>query len=318
MSVQPTAICDKLLGLLRSRLSLNISPRSDPTAHLGPPYAILAYSSWGLLPIYWKFFAQIPAMEVLSHRILWSALFLVMVLWVQKRRSEFRQVWQAKKIGVLFTTSALLAFNWGLYIYGVNTDRVVETSLGYFINPLVNVLLGFLFLKERLHFGQQAAVGLASIGVAIFIWQFGAVPWIALALAFSFALYGLLRKMAAVAPLTGLAAETLLMTPVAIGLITYLNQTGNGHWGTSWQLTLLFIGCGVVTSFPLLWFNNAAQRLRLSTLGFFQYLAPSIQLMLGVFVYHEPFTSTHAITFGCIWTALLVYSLTSWRQSRTS
>lgn len=282
----------------------------------GPVYAILAYTSWGLLPIYWKFFIQVPAVEVLSHRILWSALFLVGVLWVQHRQAEFRQLWQPKYLRGLLLTASLLAFNWGLYIYGVNSDQVVETSLGYFINPLVSVLLGFLFLKERLSRPQQVAVALAAVGVGYFIWQFGAVPWIALALAVSFAFYGLLRKMLAVAPMAGLAMETLLITPVAIGLLSYLSSVNNAHWNTSWGLNALFIGCGVVTSFPLLWFNNAAKRLRLSTLGFFQYLAPSLQLALGVFLYHEPFTVTHLVTFSCIWTALLIYSVSALRAQR--
>lgn len=238
-------------------------------------------------------------------------LFLTGLIWLQQRRSEFSQLWQRNRLGILLITAALLAFNWGLYIYGVNSGRVVETSLGYFINPLVNVMLGFVFLKERLNRVQQLAVLLAGLGVAYFIWQFGTVPWIALGLAFSFAFYGLLRKIAAVAPMAGLAVETLLITPVALAIIGYLEATHTGHWNASWQLNLLFIGCGITTSFPLLWFNNAAKRLRLSTLGFFQYFAPSIQLFLGVFLYHEPFTTTHAVTFSCIWTALLLYSVTS-------
>lgn len=304
---------------MKPYLSFNRARQSETASNtqFGPLYAVLAYTSWGLLPIYWKFFGQVPAVEVLSHRIIWSALFLTGVLWLQNRRLEFRQVWQRKYIGPLLLTAALLAFNWGLYIYGVNTDRVVETSLGYFINPLVNVLLGFLFLKERLHRGQRLAVLLAGLGVAYFIWQFGAVPWIALALAFSFAFYGLLRKVVAVAPMAGLAVETLLITPIALAIVGHASSVGTGHWGMSWKLNLLFIGCGIVTSLPLLWFTNAAKRLQLSTLGFFQYLAPSLQLMLGVFLYHEPFTATHAITFGLIWTALLIYSISSLRIQRT-
>lgn len=292
-------------------MNSHISTNSLTAAKQGAFYAVLAYGAWGLLPIYWKAFGQVPAVEVLSHRILWSMLFLIGVLWFQQRQAELRQVWQPARIKVLLITAALLTFNWGLYIYGVNSDRIVETSLGYFINPLVNVLLGFLFLKERLNRVQQVAVLLASLGVAYFIWQFGAVPWIALALAFSFAFYGLLRKVVAVAPMAGLAVETLLITPVALIIVGYLESNSNGHWGASWELNLLFIGCGIATSFPLLWFNNAAKRLRLSTLGFFQYLAPSLQLMLGVFIYHEAFTITHAVTFGLIWTALLLYSTTS-------
>ncbi len=280
----------------------------------GPLYAILAYGTWGLLPIYWKFFAQVQAVEVLSHRILWSALFLCGLLWLQRRHAEFRAVWQPQKLRVLLLTALLLAFNWGLYIYAVNTDRVIETSLGYFINPLVSVLLGFLFLKERLDQLQQLAVALAAVGVGYFIWQFGAVPWIALALAVSFAFYGLLRKVTQVAPMAGLAVETLLITPLAIAILAYGSSTGTGHWSQGWSLNLLFIGCGVITSMPLLWFNNAAKRLKLATLGFFQYMAPSIQLVLGVFLYREPFTQTHLISFGLIWAALVLYSMASLRQ----
>lgn len=291
-------------------------PSSNPSAEGIPSggalYAVLAYSSWGLLPIYWKFFEQVPAVEVLSHRVIWSMVFLTGLLLLQRRWAEIAQLWRSpRRIGLLLLTAILLTFNWGIYIYGVNTARVVETSLGYFINPLVSVMLGFFFLQERLLWGQRLAVALACIGVGYFVWQFGAVPWIALGLAFSFAFYGLLRKIVPVSPMLGLAVETLLVTPIAIALVIFWAIEGDGHLGTSWAITLLFMGAGVITSLPLLWFNNAAKRLRLSTLGFFQYFAPTIQLMLGVFLYHEPFTTTHAITFGFIWTALILYSTTS-------
>lgn len=275
-------------------------------------YAVLAYGAWGLLPIYWKFFGQVPALEVLSHRMIWSAVFLSGLLLLLRRGSEVALVLRSPhRLVLLLVTALLLSGNWGLYIYGVNTDRVVETSLGYFINPLVSVLLGYLFLKERLSRLQQLAALLAALGVGYFIWQFGAVPWIALGLAFSFAFYGLLRKVVAVPPMVGLAVETLLITPAAIALVFYWSDRGQSHLNDSWQMLLLFVGAGVMTSLPLLWFNNAAKRLRLSTLGFFQYLAPSIQLMLGVFLYHEPFTATHFVTFACIWAALLLYSSSS-------
>ena len=238
--------------------------------------------------------------------------FLSGLLFLQSPRPDLTQLWRSPKLlSVLLTTAALLAFNWGIYIYGVNTDRVLETSLGYYINPLVNVLLGYVFLKERLHWGQRLAVILASIGVVYFIWQFGAVPWIALGLAFSFAFYGLLRKVVRVAPMLGLTVETLLISPIALALVTYWSATGAGHLGSTWPITLLFIGAGVATSLPLLWFNKAAKQLRLSTLGFFQYLGPTFALILGVFLYHEPFTPTHAITFGFIWSALILFSSTS-------
>jgi len=242
---------------------------------------------------------------------------LTAILALQRRGQEFRELARSpKSIAALLLSTTLLTCNWGIYIYGVNTDRVIETSLGYFINPLVSVLLGFVFLGERLHLGQKIAVLLASIGVINFIGQFGQVPWIAIALALSFGLYGLLRKVIVVSPMVGLAVETLLATPVALALLGYGAATRSGHWGSSWWLTILFVGCGVVTSLPLLWFNNAAKRLQLSTMGFFQYLAPSLQLILGVFLYREPFTATHAVTFGFIWTALAVYSASSWMQKR--
>ena len=292
---------------------MNSQHQSSPKSIVksGGFYAVLAYTAWGLLPIYWKLFGQIPALEVLSHRIIWSLVFLIGLLFLQQQSSEFKQLCRSPtRLGILLTTASLLTFNWGLYIYGVNTDRVVETSLGYFINPLVNVMLGLLFLKERLNRGQKLAVLLAILGVANFAWNFGQVPWIALGLAFSFAFYGLLRKVVAVSPIVGLTMETLLIAPVALILVGYWTATGVGHLGVAWSTSLLFIGSGVMTSLPLIWFNNAAKRLRLSTLGFFQYIAPSLQLMLGVFLYHEPFTRTHAITFGLIWSALLIYSTT--------
>jgi len=300
---------------------LNTNPPSEPAptplVGAGTVYAVLAYTAWGLLPIYWKFFGQIPPVEVVSHRIIWSLAFLGGILVLQHRQKEFTQLWgDRKRLGVLLATALLLTFNWGLYVYGVNSDRVIETSLGYFVNPLVSVLLGFVFLKERLKLGQWLAVLLAAVGVANFIWHFGAVPWIALALAFSFALYGLLRKVATVSPMVGLAMETLLIAPIAFVLVGYWATTGTSHFGMSWPITLLFVGAGVVTSMPLLWFNNAAKRMQLSTLGFFQYTAPSLQLILGVFLYHEPFTSTHAVTFGCIWLALALYSFTALRSTR--
>jgi len=275
---------------------------------------MLAYSTWGLLPIYWKLFGATPAIEVLSHRMIWSAVFLSGILLVQRRLDDLLAMLRLpRQVLVLLLTASLLSFNWGLYIYGVNSDRVVEASLGYYINPLVTVLLGFVFLKERLYRGQQVAVAVAVVGVGYFIWQLGTVPWIALALAISFAFYGLLRKVVPVAPLVGLAVETLLITPITLLFVVWLGVTGQGRFGESLPMTLLFIGAGVATSMPLLWFNNAAKRLKLATLGFFQYLAPSLSLLLGVFVYGEPFTPVHAVTFGCIWTALLLYSVTALR-----
>lgn len=293
------------------------APGEQSDTSWGPIYALLAYSAWGLLPVYWKLLGMASAVEVLSHRMIWSAVFLVGILLAQRRLGDLQMLLRSpRKVLVLLLTASLLTFNWGLYIYGVNSDRVVEASLGYYINPLVTVLLGFVFLKERLYRGQQVAVALAVMGVGYFIWQLGTVPWIALALAISFAFYGLLRKVVAVAPLAGLAVETLLITPLVLGVVGWLAASNQGHFGESLPTTLLFIGAGVVTSMPLLWFNKAAKRLTLATLGFFQYLAPSLSLMLGVFVYGESFTNTHLVTFGCIWSALLIYSVSALRTKR--
>jgi chloramphenicol-sensitive protein RarD len=295
-------------------LSQNTSPPAQPTTPLnsGILYAILAYGTWGFLTIYWKFFNHISPVEVLSHRMIWSMVFLGGILLYQGRLSEVKQVCKSTKTVLLLLLSAsLLTFNWGMYIYGVNTDRVLETGLGYFINPLVSVLLGCLVLRERLHWAQLLAVMLATIGVVNFAWGLGSIPWIALALAFSFALYGLLRKMIPVSPMVGLMIETGLISPLVLIIVTYWGLTGQGHFGSTWPITLLFMGAGIVTSMPLLWFNNAAKRLKLSTVGFFQYIAPSIHLLLGVFMYHEPFTPTHAVTFGLIWSALILFSLSS-------
>ena len=295
------------------------SQSAESPNYLGVLFAILAYGSWGLLPIYWKLFGTISAVEVLSHRMIWSMVFLLGVLFLQNRLPELRTVWRSpKRLKFLIASACLLALNWGLYIYGVNTERVVETSLGYYINPLLTVMLGMVFLKERLNRTQWFAVGLASLGVANFIWDFGEVPWIALGLALTFGLYGLLRKVIAIAPMTGLAVETIVISPVVLILIAYWGITGTGHFGESLYITLIFVGAGIVTSMPLLWFNNAAKRLRLSTMGFFQYIAPSLQLILGVFLYQEPFTRTHAVTFACIWTALVIYSANSLITARNT
>ncbi|MBP0020179.1 MAG: EamA family transporter RarD [Cyanobacteria bacterium SBLK] len=275
----------------------------------GLVYAFLAYGFWGGLPIYLKFFDRVPAVEVLCHRVIWSAVLLIVVLAVQKRLRELQKLWRSPRfLAILLLTALLLSCNWGIFIYGVNSDRVVECSLGYFINPLFSVLLGFIFLKERLNLWQVLAVVLAALGVGNFILDFGQVPWLAFALAVSFGLYGLLRKITVVPPMTGLAVETLLMTPIALAFTGHWAIAGSGSFGTTGLLSILFIGCGVVTSLPLLWFANAARRLQLSTLGLMQYIAPSLQLICGVFLYQEPFTRTHLISFSLIWIALAIYS----------
>ncbi len=276
---------------------------------LGILYAVLAYGIWGLFPVYWKLLGSIPALEILSHRVIWSSVLLLGVLFSYKRWQELgKLILKPRQLLPLLASGSILAFNWGLYIYGVNSDRIIETSLGYFINPLVSVLLGVVILRERLQWLQWLAFSLATLGVGYSIFAVEQVPWIALGLAFSFGTYGLLRKIIVVNPLLGLTVETCLLAPVAIA---YLKWHNDNHFGQNELITLLLIGCGLVTSVPLFCFNSAVQLLRLSTIGFLQYIAPSLQLIIGVWLYHEPFTRNNAIVFGLIWTALAIYSATS-------
>jgi len=279
-------------------------------ARIGIGYALLAFSAWGFLPIYWKLLDTVPSLEILAHRMVWSVLFLVGLLAVQKRLGEFRDLLKNQiYIWMLLGTAVLLGINWFVYIYGVNTNQIVETSLGYYINPLFNVLLGAIFLKERLNFWQSLALGMATLGVLNFLWDFNSLPWIALSLAFTFSFYGLLRKMMPVKPLVGLFVETVLLSPFAVVMIVVWNLDGTGNIGCEWRNVIFLVGAGVVTSLPLLWFTNAGKRLRYTTLGFIHYMTPSIQLLIGVHLYNEPFTSTHAVTFGLIWTGLIIYSI---------
>ena len=283
-------------------------------AQIGIGYALLAFSAWGFLPIYWKLLDTIPSLEVLAHRMVWSVLFLLGLLAIQKRLGEFQDLLKTPKyICVLLGTAMLLGINWFVYIYGVNTNQIVETSLGYFINPLFNVLLGTIFLKERLNYWQSLALGMATLGVLNFLWDFNSLPWIALSLALTFSFYGLLRKMMPVKPLVGLLVETVLLSPFAVVMIVIWNLEGTGNIGGEWSNVILLVGAGVVTSLPLLWFTNAGKRLRYTTLGFIHYMTPSIQLVIGVYLYNEPFTSTHAVTFGLIWTGLIIYSINAFQ-----
>ena len=288
----------------------NFIKSQNTEAQIGIGYALLAFSAWGFIPIYWKLLNTVPSMEILTHRMVWSVFFLLGLLAVQKRLGEFRELFHSPKyIFMLLGTATLLGANWFVYIYGVNTNQVIETSLGYFISPLLVILLGAVFLRERLNIWQVVAVGFAALGVLNFIWNFGSLPWIALSLAFTFSFYGLFRKMTPVKPLVGLLMETALLTPLAVVLIAFWEIDGTGHFGTTWMTDFLLFGGGVVTSLPLLWFINSGKRLHYSTIGFFQYLTPSIQLAIGVYLYNETFTTTHVVTFGLIWTGLIIYSI---------
>jgi chloramphenicol-sensitive protein RarD len=279
-------------------------------------YAVTAYLLWGLLPIYWKALLALPALEIMGHRILWSLVFVSLILTVRQQWGWVQQI-NRRTLLTFVTVSLLISVNWFTYIWAVNAGNVVETSLGYFINPLVNVLLGGIFLGERLRRLQLGAVTLAAAGVLYLTISYGSLPWIALTLAFTFGFYGLLKKTAAINSLEGLTLELALLLPVAIAYILYIGAIGAAAFpAVGWTTQALMIGSGVITAIPLLAFAAAARRIRLTTLGLFQYLAPSIQLCLGIFLYHEPFSPQRLIGFSLIWLALALYSLEGLMHSR--
>jgi chloramphenicol-sensitive protein RarD len=277
---------------------------------VGLAYAFGAFFAWGIAPIYFKAVKSVPALEVASHRALWSMLLLCGLVVVGKRLPQLRAlISQPRLLGICAVTTVLITGNWLLFIWAVNEGRMLEASLGYFINPLVNVLLGVLFFKESLNRPQLAAVILAGIGVLLLVFAHGHLPIVSLSLAVSFGLYGLIRKKFQLDPVVGLLVETSLLTPFALGFLVWKASGGEGAFGTGGAtITLLLIASGVVTAVPLVWFTEGAQRLRLSTLGLMQYIAPTGQFLLAVLVYGEPFTRTHAVTFAFIWASLAIYS----------
>lgn len=279
-------------------------------------YAASAYAMWGLFPLYFKALQGLPPLEILLHRMVWSLVFVLAVLATRRQWVWLADVLRKPKVLAGFAASALLlSTNWFIYIWAVNNDRVVESSLGYFINPLFNVLLGFLVLRERLRVVQWLAVALAGCGVLWLTWQGGELPWVALALASSFGLYGLLRKTASLGALEGLTLETLLLFPLAAGYLMFLTAQGsNSFVGASTSTQLLLAASGPITAIPLLLFAAGARRIPLSLLGLLQYIGPTLQLLIGVWVYHEPFSGVKLVGFALIWIALLVYSLEGlWR-----
>ncbi len=274
-------------------------------------YAATAYALWGLFPLYFKALQGIPPLEIMLHRIVWSLAFVFLMLTWRRQWKWIGETIKRPKVIAGFAASAvLLSTNWFIYIWAVNNDRVVDASLGYFINPLVNVLLGFLLLRERLRPGQWAAIALAAAGVAWLTWQGGHVPWIGLALAATFGTYGLLRKTAVLGPLEGLSLETLLLFPLAFGYLAMLAMEGNNAFiaapaSSQW----LLVAAGPITAIPLLLFAAGARRISMSLLGLLQYIGPTLQLMLGVWLYNEPFSGGRLIGFMVIWSALVVYSV---------
>nr|NJM03257.1 EamA family transporter RarD [Desulfobacula sp.] len=276
---------------------------------LGVLSALAAFAAWGLLPAYWKQMQAASPFEILCHRIVWSCIFLFMTISVQKRWAEVGSILRTPaKIKGLIISGLLIGLNWFVYIWAVNTGRVVETSLGYYINPLMNMLIGFLLLGETFNRVQSLAVFCALAGVMYSILGYGALPLFALTLAISFSLYGYARKKIQTAPIPGLFIETMVLFVPALGYILYKMGIGETGFMKDPVLTFWMVGAGVVTSLPLLWFAFAAKHLNLSTIGILQYLSPSLAFILGVFIYKEPFTRHHLITFGCIWIGVLLYT----------
>lgn len=273
-------------------------------------YAASAYIIWGLLPLYWKALHGVPTGQILANRIVWSLVFVGIILTARRHWAWFQPAVHKPKVLLLFALSSLLlAINWFTYIWGVNNGFIVETSLGYFINPLVNVLLGYLVLHERLRPAQWLALAVAVAGVLYLTISYGAVPWIALILAFSFATYGLIRKTAPLNSAEGLFLETIILFLPAFGFLVMQNRQGVGafgHMGTA--TTLLLMGAGAATSIPLLLFASGARRVTLTTLGLLQYIAPTLQFLIGVFIYGEPFGTARLIGFSLIWLALILYT----------
>lgn len=291
-------------------MSMIVEQRASE-ARTGVAYGIAAYLIWGFFPLYFKSLAGVTPLEILSHRIVWSVLSLALLLTVLRRWAGVRQAFAAPRILLtLSATTLLIALNWLVFIYAVGAGKVLESSLGYFINPLVSALLGVLFLGEKLSRNQRMSFLLAAVGVILLTIQHGELPWIALTLAFSFGLYGLLRKQAPVDAIAGLTVETLLLFPFAAGYLGWLVYgrhsvflTGPPH------LTFLLACSGILTSTPLIWFAVATKRLRLVTVGLMQYLVPTLHLVLAVFIFDELFTAAHLLSFLLIWAGLILYTL---------
>ncbi len=276
----------------------------------GVIYAAGAYILWGLFPLYWKNLDAVPALEILSHRIVWSLVFMLLLLTVRHNWAWLKPALHSKRTLLIFLlTGALLSVNWLTYIWAVNAGFIIETSLGYFINPLVSVLLGVVFLRERLRSGQWLAIAIAAVGVLYLTVSYGALPWISLVLAFSFGSYGLLRKIAPLGSQEGLTLETAWMFIPAFLYLLFVQGQGTAAFLHSDLKTTLMLGlAGVATAVPLLLFASGARLIPLSIVGLLQYIAPTIQFPIGVFVYHEAFTQTRFIGFSIVWMALIIFT----------
>jgi chloramphenicol-sensitive protein RarD len=286
---------------------------------LGTLYALISFLIWGFLPIYWKWLGAVPPTELLAHRVLWAAAILVVAVPLLKWR-ELRVAFRdPRAVLAAVLAGILLGANWFIYIWAISVDRLVQASLGYYINPLVNVLLGVAFLRERLTRAQTVALGLATAGVLVLTFSHGQFPWISIALGFSFGIYGLVKKVGRLGNVVSLFTELLLLTPVAAIYLVIIGRAGHGAFAAgNGVVTALLAGTGIVTVTPLLLFGAAARRIPLSRVGFLQYLAPTAMLLIGTLLYNEPFTRTHAVSFSLIWIALAIYTVTLIRRRQSS
>lgn len=273
--------------------------------------AITAYTLWGILPIYWKMVSCVLPLEVLANRIVWAFVFTIIIISVTKQWADLKLILRDKKqVFFIFLASIFIAFNWGLYIWAVNTNKIVDASLGYYINPLFVVLLGVFVFKEKLNFWSAAALCIAFLGVLIKTIQYGNFPWVSISLAASFGIYGAIKKLVKASSVAGLTLETAMLTPFAVGYVVSRNISGDGTYATGGMgILLLLIASGIVTAIPLLLFSSAAKRLPMSLLGFTQYISPTLSLLIGVLLYHERFTFVDMIAFCLIWIALAIYTL---------
>lgn len=283
---------------------------------IGVIYAVAAYTLWGILPLYWKLISSVFSIEILSNRIVWSFVFTIAIIGVTKQWEELKHIAKDKKQMIyIFIASILIAFNWGLYIWAVNSGKIVDASLGYYINPFFTVALGVVIFKEKLSLWQGGALFIAFIGVIIKTLQYGKIPWISLGLAISFALYGVTKKSIKANSIVGLTLETTMLTPAALAYIAARGVSGvSAFQNEGVVVILLLIGAGVVTAVPLLLFASGARRLPMSVLGFTQYISPTISLFIGIFMYHEAFTAVDMIGFCFIWAALATYSISQIRE----
>lgn len=284
-------------------------------------FGLAAYVLWGILPVYWKALELVSPFEILSSRFMWSCVFVFLLIIFQKKwplfAKEVKLVFSNVKTGAAMAAAGItISFNWGTFIWAVNNGHIVETSMGYYINPLVSILFAVVFLRERLDKMQLAAITCAFIGVASMVYSFGKIPWVSLTLAFTFALYGLLKKILPVSALTSIMLETLLITPLALVYEYSLWQQGVSFYASgNLQVIMMLIGAGVVTAIPLLLFTAGARLLPLKIIGFLQYISPTLTLLIGVFVYNEAFTASHLLAFGWIWAALLLFIVSQLRSN---